>query len=515
MSLNVKKIKTILYEHGLLQSTNAMGHPEFEYISYDSRDIQKNTLFFCKGNFKPEYLETAKEAGATGVVSERHLPASAGMNEFIVKDIQKSMALLSAAFFNYPQDELYIIAITGTKCKTTSAYFVRDAIQNATNDKVAIFSTINTVIGNAPSDNFKSHLTTPESLDIFHNMRRAVNNGMKILVMEVSSQAYLKNRVYGLKYDIGSFLNISSDHVGENEHPTVANYLHCKEQLLVNSKITIINAETDNLKDVYYTAKATCNPENIYLFARKNAKLEIPIKLDFIYSSEVDTLKLNEIYMQSLTKKAKKLDLDGSYRLGLPGDYNEPDAADAIISAGIAGFKRSDLTKGIASTQIPGRMEIYETKHNGTVYVDYAHNYSSMHSLLSFLKSQNPDGKVIVVVGCTGNKGIIRRKGIGKALSENADVAYLTMQDPAFEDPKEISKEIDSHIDHSKVDVHFVMNRETAIADAIKQGKNDDIIVIAGKGRDPYQKINGVDTPYPTDTVIVKELVKELNKNDC
>ena len=249
MSLNIDEIKTILLEHNLLKNQHITKSTSFDYVSYNSRDIKSNTLFFCKGNYKPEFVTSAKNAGATGVVAEKHLTQSEGMTEFIVSDIQKAMSILSAAFFAFPQDEMNTIAITGTKGKTTTAYFIYDGIKQATNQKTALFSTVNTVLG--PNEIFKSHLTTPESLDLFKNMRKAVDNGMKNLVMEVSSQAYLKNRVYGLKFDVGSFLNISPDHVGENEHPTFANYLHCKEQLLVNSNKVILNAETADFEDVY------------------------------------------------------------------------------------------------------------------------------------------------------------------------------------------------------------------------------------------------------------------------
>lgn len=508
MSLNIDEIKTILLEHDLLKNHRITDKTKFDYVSYDSRDIKKNTLFFCKGNFKPEFLTNAKQAGATGVVVEKHLAESDGMTEIIVSDIQKAMSILSAAFFAFPQDEMHTIAITGTKGKTTSAYFIYDAIKQATNEKTALFSTVNTVLG--PNDIFKSHLTTPESLDLFKNMRKAVDNGMKYLVMEVSSQAYLKSRVYGLKFDVGSFLNISPDHVGENEHPTFANYLHCKEQLLVNSNKVILNAETAEFKDVYYAAKATTDPENIYLFARNGGDVALPVDLDFVFESHEDTLNDSKITLLALSDKAKALNVAGEYTVGIPGDYNESNATDAIISAGLAGFEHAQLVEGIKATRIPGRMEMYRSHQHGVVYVDYAHNYASTKALLNFLKRQSPKGKVSVVVGSPGNKGIDRREGFGKALSEEADIAYLTMDDPAFEDPMKIAKEIDSHINHENVKVIFEMDREKAIKAAILNSKPQDISVVLGKGQDPYQKINGVDTPYPTDSKVVHDLLENL-----
>ncbi|USS87623.1 UDP-N-acetylmuramoyl-L-alanyl-D-glutamate--2,6-diaminopimelate ligase [Fructilactobacillus hinvesii] len=509
--LSVAEIINLLQEHHLLKTTNATEKTDtFNSVSYDSRTVETGTLFFCKGNFKPDYLIAAEQKGATGFVAEKPQSASSNLSEFIVSDVQKAMALLSAAFFNFPQNELTTFAITGTKGKTTTAYFLREAINAATNNQTALFSTVNTILGPDPAATFKSELTTPESLDLFRNMRQAVNNGMKFLVMEVSSQAYLKNRVFNLHFEHGTFLNISPDHVGENEHPTLANYLHCKEQLLVNSRKVVINAATDQLQDVYFAAKATTNPENIYLYARNGTQTELPMQLDFTFDSEADTLTDNEIYLRALTTKAQKLQLEGKYQIGIPGDYNETNAVAAIINAGLAGFKREQLLTGLATTQIPGRMERYQSQAHGTIYVDYAHNYASTKALLQFLKTQSPDGKTIAVVGSPGNKGIDRREGFGKALSEEADVAILTTDDPAFEDPLAIAREIDSYIDHDRVQVYYELDRKKAIQKAIQLGAPSDIIVVLGKGQDPYQKIQGIDTPYPTDSVVVKQFLKQL-----
>ncbi len=432
------------------------------------------------------------------------------MTAIIVSDIQKAMALLGAAFYNYPQNELFIIAYTGTKGKTTSAYFTRGILEQATGDRTALFSTIDRILGPNPDQRFKSDLTTPESLDLFHDMRQAINNGMDHLVMEVSSQAYKKSRVYGLKYDIGLFLNISPDHIGKNEHPTFEDYLFCKEQLLLNSKTCVINAETAYLLDVYQTAKASVGSENIYLYARKDAQLSFDVPVDFEIANDFEDLKQSEFKLSAKTKKAQALAIDGTYAIALAGDYNEGNAASAIIASALAGARKVVAKEALPLVKVPGRMEMLSSKAHGTVYIDYAHNYASLSALLKFLRQQTHAGKIRVVVGSTGDKGVSRREGFGKALSEEADVAYLTTDDPGFEDPMQIAQEIDAHIDHERVEVVFELDRKKATRLAIEASTATDVVVLAGRGEDKYLKVKGEKILYPTDVELAQEILEEL-----
>ncbi len=508
--ITVAEVVLLLKEHNLLiESQFSSSTHHFDQIAYNSKLVVDNCLFFCKGNFKPAYLDDAQTHGATAYMSEKAY-SNAKIPGFIVKNIQKAMSLVSAAFFGFPQDKLPTIAYTGTKGKTTSAYFTKAILDQTYDRKVALSSTINTVVGPTSKDVVKSNLTTPESLDLFTNMHKAVENGMSHLVMEVSSQAYKKNRVYGLHYDVGVFLNISPDHIGRNEHPTFADYLHCKEQLLVNSDACVFNADGTHLTDIYYTAKATTQPENIYIYGRQREGQETEYPIDFLYHSIEDSLTENEIQITANTEKAKKLHIDGAYHIAIPGDYNEGNAVAAAITSALMGAKPSEIEYGLSNTTVPGRMEIYQTKDHGTIYVDYAHNYGSLHSVLDFLKSQAPKSKVTVITGSTGDKGIDRREGLGKAINESADQAYLTTDDPATEDPKKIAEEIAQHIDPTQVATSYIANRKQAITKAVTESKKGDLVVVAGKGHDEYQKINGKNVPYEGDAAIVKNLVKGL-----
>ena len=177
----------------------------------------------------------------------------------------------------------------------------------------------------------------------------------------------------------------------------------------------------------------------------------------------------------------------GSYHLRLGGDFNKGNALSAAIASVLVGASK-ECQQGIAATTVPGRMESLTNTNGATVYVDYAHNYDSLKNLLTFVREEHPDGSLIVLVGSTGDKAISRRKDFGTVLSELADVAVLTTDDPASEDPAKICQEIQAHIT-KEMPVYTVLDRGEAIAHALSLSTTaDDAIVLAGKGADLYQK---------------------------
>ncbi len=507
MSLKISKAIEVLKKHDLLVSSSVSDENlEVTDISYDSRKDQSNGIFFCKGNqFKAEYLDQAIKNGAKIYVSEEEY--SQDIDRLIVKDASKALALLSSEFYGNPQKDLFIVAFTGTKGKTTTSYFTYDILNRAYPGKVGLFSTVDRIVGPKPEDEFKSDLTTPESLELFHDMRKCVDNGFKYLVMEVSSQAYKKNRVYGLKFDIGGFLNITPDHIGPNEHPTYADYLNCKKQLMINSKVNIINRQTNDYDTVYAAAKETSDDKDIYRFAKNEVG-----DTDFSIRNKESNLDDSVFTFTAESGKAEDLQDHGeyTYELGLVGDFNELNAGAAIVAAKVIGVDNEVIAESLKKAFVPGRMEHINTKSHGTIFVDYAHNYASMNALLSFLKREYPSSKIKVVVGSPGDKGVSRRAGFSRVLTELADSAILTTDDPGFEDPAAICKEIDDGIDHEKVQVKTVLDREKAIREMIESSKNDDIVVLAAKGNDAYQKTKGVDVPYESDPVVAKKILEDV-----
>lgn len=497
MTLSLEQIQTILKKENLLRefitpetwTLQAPFDQTFEKISYDSRQADAATLFFCKGlNFKQQYLEQAVSQGLEVYLAEQPYEVEAKL-AIIVTDIRKALAVLSMAFYDYPQEKLQVIGITGTKGKTTTAYFLKEILANSTSQKTALLSTLNTTLDGV--NYVKSELTTPESLELYEMMATAVSNGMTHLIMEVSSQAYKVERVYGLTFDVGIFLNISPDHIGPIEHPTFEDYFYCKRQLISHAKQVIIHDQIDH----FDLLKEIIVEKQVPLFTYGSPNADYPVLPTGPLSFE-------------LAGKTDPLAIDGDYTLRLAGDFNKENAAAAVLAAALTGADKKACVAGLTQALVPGRMNLL-LKENGThIYVDYAHNYLSMESILGFAKKNHPAGKIIVVTGSTGNKAESRREGIGQAIGEFADIAILTSDDPNFEAPEKIAAEIAAAINNPAVTVKQEFDRTKAVTEAITLAGPQDAVVLAGKGTDEYMTIKGEDLPYIGDFKLAEQLLK-------
>lgn len=499
MTLTLTQIQAILEKENLLREfitpakwcLTAPFEKSFQQLSYDSRQVDEDTLFFCKGNnFKQDYLERALEQGLAVYIAEQPFEVDAEL-AIIVHDIRKALAVLSMAFYDYPQKKLKIIGITGTKGKTTTAYFAKKIMDRSNGDKTALFSTLSTSLDGVTF--FKSQLTTPESLELYKMMHQAAANGMTHLVMEVSSQAYKVSRVYGLTFDVGIFLNISPDHIGPIEHPTFEDYFYCKRQLIANAKQVVLQNKTDHSDLLLEMAQQLAIPVITYGDMGADYHVE-PLKhpLSFTLQAEQDDLGLN-----------------GEYALRLAGDFNKENAAAALIASRLVGADPANAKKGLAEALVPGRMNLLIKENGAHIYVDYAHNYLSMKTILAFAKENHPEGTITVVTGSTGNKAESRREGIGQAIGEFADAAILTIDDANFEDPKKIAHEIQAAIQNEHVAVSYIEDRKQAILKALEAAGPDDAVILAGKGTDTYMTLNGKDEAYEGDYVIVENYLNQ------
>ena len=444
----------------------------FHQISYDSRKVNAETLFFVKGaNFKKEFLEQAIEQGLQWYVAEQDFEVS--IPAIIVTDIKQAMSLIAMEFYGHPERQLKLLAFTGTKGKTTSAYYAYKILEQG--HRPAMLSTMNTTLDGKTF--FKSTLTTPESIDLFEMMAQAVANDRTHLIMEVSSQAYLVKRVYGLTFDVGVFLNISPDHIGPIEHPTFEDYFYNKRLLMENSRAVIVNSGMDHFQIVKEQVSS--------------------IEHDFYGENSSNTIIDSQAFSFEASGK-----LAGKYDIQLIGRFNQENALAAGLACLRLGASLTDIQKGITLTRVPGRMEVLTQKNGAKVFVDYAHNGDSLTKLLNVVQ-EHQKGQTVLVLGATGNKGESRRKDFGILLNKHPEIqVILTADDPNREDPVTIAKEIASYISH---DVTIIADRAEAIKVAMSLTEQEgDAVILAGKGADAYQIVHDKKVAYLGDYQIAE-----------
>lgn len=534
----------------------------YSHITYDSRDIKPNTLLFIKGNFKPEYLKDADKNGLNAYVAQDCYAEYTNAVGLIVTDVHKAMSLLSAAFFNNPQEKLTTIGITGTKGKTTTAYFTHAILNAHSNGKAALFSSVDNCLDGKTY--VESDLTTPESLDAFRMMSQAVENGMKYLVMEVSSQAYKVNRVYGLHFNVAAFLNISPDHISPIEHPTFEDYLYCKRQIVKNTDALVLNADCAHADLLLQDAKQngvkvttfsrihkeeldgnTCNCTECsdysdihpYENSEKYPELVLPRYVaipELQESQESDESQESQELPSSQEHCIAILEGEASeyvnqdmpnysaidkFNLKIAGDFNYENATAAIAIANALSINENTDQKAlhaIENVQISGRMEVFkDTKSNTVAIVDYAHNYISTKSVVDFVydKYGNNDLRITLVTGSTGDKAVDRRKEIVQAAQDRINQFVFTQEDTNVEDEMDICKYMQSCVTNPNVESRIIINRAEAIEYSVEEARKDarennrlNIILAIGKGDERWIKVHNKHVPYEGDSFIIKRL---------
>lgn len=484
--ITIEKVIKILDNKKILKEHNCNNNTQIEFISYDSRNIKPNTMFFCKGeHYKTEYLEQAIKNGATVYVSEEKYDVDS--EHIIVSDIQKAMAIIAAEFYEYSFKDLETIGITGTKGKTTVTCFIQNILDEYANKKTAIISTINTYTGTTDE---LSQLTTPEALELHRLFYEAKKNDCQYLTMEVSSQGYKKDRVYGVEFKNGIFLNIGEDHISAREHPNFEDYLHCKIQLVKNSKRVILNKNTDYFNAIY----SECKGKEVITYGTDESA-------DYYYTNVQKTNLGFKFDAVSKTDNYKQ-----NFEINIPGRFNIENALVAITLAKKLGVDDKSIKNGLLKTVVKGRMNVFE-KDGVTIIVDYAHNKLSYTKLYESLKLDYPNRRIVSLGGCVGGKAFNRREEFGTIVGGNSDYVYLTSVDPQFEDPEDICKDIALYI-NNKNKYEIIPDRKTAVEKAILNAKPGDVLVLVGKGEEEYQKVNGVSQKYESDLAIVKRMLK-------
>ena len=456
-------------------------------ITYNSKACTKGSTFFVKGaNFKPEYVLDAVNNGASLVISEKEYDAGdAGL--IIVKDVRKAMVVVAEAFFGKSYEQIKMIGLTGTKGKTTTATYIHNILNEYTNKRTALLSTIETYTGTRCEE---SHLSTPEAIELQRYIKESVDNDLQYLTMEVSSQSYKANRINDMQFDIGLFLNISEDHISPAEHPNFTDYLNCKLEFIKNCKTVVINHETTHFEAVLEAAK---NANKVITYSSDKMKDTV----DYYFTN----LRKEQGYLVFDVIHDEKYE---TYKTKMFGNFNAENALAAIIVAKELGIPLANIESGIEQTTVSGRMNVF-SKESKTIIVDYAHNRLSFEKFFEAVKKDYPKSDILAVFGAPGGKAYGRRKDMAEVASKYCKRVYFTADDPQFENVRDICNEMATFI---TCDYEIIEDREEAINKAFVDMKENAVLCLLAKGEDKYQQIRGKFEDYISDIGMAKKLTE-------
>ena len=462
-------------------------------IDSDSRNIKENGLFVAIKGFDVDghnYIKEAIKRGAVAVI------ASIDADKKLLKEIMDKVTLILAPdtrlalaicacnFYDNPSRKFKLVGITGTKGKTTTSFMVKRILEKA-GKKVGLVGTIATYIGDEKLED--SDRTTPESIKLQQLFSRMARENCEVVIMEVSSQSLKLHRVAGCDFDIGVFTNFSEDHISAKEHPDMKDYFESKLKLFDMCKIGFVNS--DDLQ----TAKIPrlLPDKNISTYGIDNY-CNLLAKDITITNSFVD-------YKVKIGTRNERIKID------IPGRFSVYNSLAAIAITTKLGCGAEEIKEALLDLKVPGRSELVENKKELTIMIDYAHSPESLENILSAVKSYTK-GRVISLFGCGGDRDSGKRPLMGEISGKIADFIIITSDNPRTEEPEKIVKQIEEGMKKTKGKYICIVDRIEAIKYAIKMANKNDIIVLAGKGHEPYQEINGVKHPFD-ERIIVNDII--------
>lgn len=435
----------------------------------DSRLVKDGYIFVATKGFNVNHFDHIKDAidrGSVFLITDREIDFS--FPHLVVDNIDEYYKNICLKFYDINLDDFYFIGITGTDGKTTTATIVNRLIKNS-----AYIGTNGLTINNKT---ISTSNTTPCISELYSDLRKVKDAGINTVVMEVSSEALLHNRVDNMKFDIIGFTNITGDHL--NVHGGFDNYLNCKLKLLDLVKDTgyvVINGDDSSLR------KIDC--KNKYSFGKSNCDYTIN---SISYDGKNTVINLNDMYITSPLK----------------GEYNVYNVVMSFVIGLLYGIDSNELISYISTLKpISGRCETLNFGQDFDIVLDYAHTINGIDSILDTFSDYD---RIITVTGCAGGRDHSKRSIIGDIVMSKSDISIFTMDDPRYEDVNSI---IDEMVGDNK-DYIRIIDREEAINYALSIAGKGDVVLILGKGRDNYMAIGDKKVKYSDIDVIEKYFKK-------
>ncbi len=468
---------------------------EISAIEYDSRNVKKGALFVAIRGLKTDghqFIENAVKSGALAVVCEEFPKTLDSEKVYIrVENSRIALALLAKRFYDDASEKLVMIGVTGTNGKTTTTMLIHSILTNA-GIKAGLIGTIAYKIGNETID---AERTTPEAVELHAFFDKMIKAECKACVMEVSSHALELRRVHGIRYDVAVFTNLTRDHL--DFHGTMENYFRAKKILfdsLDEKAVAITNQDDLYGERIVADTKATVVRYGIEESGEKRADVRATVHSFQLFGTSATICANGEEHLHTIRHI-------GKFNL-----YNVL----AAYSAGKAmKFTHEEIMRGISRCEgVAGRMEQVWSKDHRCAIVDYAHTPDALLNVIRAIKEvKSPEAKLITLFGCGGDRDKGKRPLMGEIAERESDIVILTSDNPRTENPETILDEIEAGMTKTKR-FYRIADRQAAIRKGISLIGHGDVLLVAGKGHETYQEIQGVKHPFD-DRAVIKKIFDE------
>ncbi|MBE6948225.1 MAG: UDP-N-acetylmuramoyl-L-alanyl-D-glutamate--2,6-diaminopimelate ligase [Ruminococcaceae bacterium] len=466
--------------------TTADLNMEISGICYDSRKAKQGNIFVAVVGYESDghnYINSAVSLGAGCVLCEKE--PEADIPYILIENTRRGLAVVSANWFDNPASKMKMIGVTGTNGKTTTTNLIKTMLEEVFKCKVGLIGTNCNMIGDVVME---AERTTPESYEIQALFAEMVNAGCEYVVMEVSSHALYLDRVAGIEFEIGIFSNLTRDHL--DFHKTMEEYGRAKALLFRQSRIGIVNLDDEYCGLMTENATAKIFTYSIDKTEADLSAKNVVLKPDGISFAALMTARLEKV------------------KLAIPGQFSVYNGLTALAALVNLGVDLRDAAQALSRCQgVKGRVEVVPTNSDFTVIIDYAHTPDALENVLNTVNGF-ATGRVVVLVGCGGDRDKTKRPVMGKTAVDMADFAIITSDNPRTEEPMAIIEDILEGVKGTKTPYKVIENRREAIGWAIKNHKPDDIIILAGKGHETYQIIGKTKNHFDE-----REVVREFLEN--
>ncbi|MBQ1334508.1 MAG: UDP-N-acetylmuramoyl-L-alanyl-D-glutamate--2,6-diaminopimelate ligase [Clostridia bacterium] len=459
---------------------------EISKVCFDSRKVEAGDLFVCIEGFKSDghkFIGQAKEAGAAFFICAHEIEDET-LPYIVCENTRHALSVIAANYYDNPSDKFKVIGVTGTNGKTSTTYMLKAILERA-GFKVGLIGTNQNMIGQKviPTDH-----TTPESLDLQALFADMAKEQADYVVMEVSSHSLALNRVDSVKFAVGIFTNLTQDHL--DFHKDMDDYFSAKAKLFSQCETAVINRDDDR----FYELKAL---------------IKTPMLSYSIEHNDADSVAKN------LRQKSTGVDYEllsgntlGRVSLKIPGRFSVYNSLAAITAAVSLGIDVNLIREAMTNfTGVVGRAELVHIDADFSVIIDYAHTPDGLENIINTILEYKK-GRLITLFGCGGDRDPDKRPKMGRIAASLSDYCVITSDNPRTEDPSKIIKDIVKGIKRPACPYKVIENRREAIRYALSIAEKDDVVLLAGKGHEPYQILSTGTIHFDEREVVAEEFAK-------